>query len=258
MHLAGLKSVEESLSSPLSYYDTNVVGSLNLLEAMTKSRCDRLVFSSSATVYGLPRALPIDETHPLQPVNPYGHSKAFVEQMIKDWQNADFGRRAICLRYFNPIGAHPSGLLGELPKNSPKNIFPIISGIFAGRYECLEIYGADYDTRDGTGERDYIHIMDLARAHTLAIANHQECSFEIVNVGTGKGTTVKELIETFETVVGVKIKCSINDRRLGDVDSCFADASKARDVIGWKHQKSIFDACIDQWNWEKYRSAHKI
>lgn len=253
VHLAGLKSVEDSVKDPLAYYENNIGGSLNLLEAMSQIGCNNIVFSSSATVYGSPINLPIDERHATNPVNPYGRSKLFVEQMIADWQAAKDNRHAICLRYFNPIGAHPSGKIGELPSGIPKNIFPYLSGVAAGRYNHLKVFGTDYETRDGTGERDYIHIMDLARAHSMAVAALSTTHFDVINVGTGTGTTVNELIHSFERATGQKISVKTFNKRPGDVASCFADSAKAFKILGWKAQFSVDEACQDQWRWEKHR-----
>ena len=258
IHLAGLKSVDESVANPLKYYSNNVSGSINLLNAMESVRCENIVFSSSATVYGAPNQLPIDEKHQTTPLNPYGSSKLFIERIIADWQSSLPNRRAICLRYFNPIGAHPSGTLGERPIGVPKNIFPMVSGVAAGRHDHLKIYGNDYDTRDGTGERDYIHIIDLARAHSIAISALSECSFDVINIGTGESVTVRELVNCFQKVTGKQIKCIDYDRRPGDVAICFADVTKAQKILGWKADLSLHDACKDQWKWENFCLASKL
>ena len=251
LHLAGFKDVKESHSDPLKYFQNNVSGSVSILRAMDGCKCKKIVFSSSATVYGPPSYLPIDEVHPVGPINPYGRTKLFVEQIIQDWQRAAKERSAICLRYFNPVGVHESGFLGEMSINRPTNLFPLISGVAAGRYRKLSIFGDDYRTRDGTGERDFIHVMDLVEAHSRAINILDDgIRFEIVNLGTGNGTTVKELINYFEVESGRAVICSYNKRRLGDVESCYADVSKAARLLNWKTKRSIGDACRHQWNWE--------
>lgn len=251
IHLAGLKSVVESVENPLNYYMNNIISTTNLLEMMSVFGCSNIVFSSSATVYGEPKILPIPESHPVAPLNPYGHSKLFIEQIIKDWQQADTSRHAICLRYFNPIGAHPSGDIGEFPLGLPANVFPIISRVAANKLHSFSIFGNCYPTRDGTAERDYIHIMDLADAHAMAIGGLSLYSFEVINVGTGVGITVQELKESFEHVIGKKIKYVSAARRIGDVDRCFADAKKAYQLLDWKAKRSLFQACEDQWRWEQ-------
>lgn len=251
IHLAGLKSVKESIEHPLKYYRNNILSTTNLLEVMSSVGCSNIVFSSSATVYGLPKILPIPESHSVVPVNPYGHSKLFIEQIISDWRLADPNRHAICLRYFNPIGAHPSGSIGELPLTAPTNIFPIISRVASSEHNYFSVFGNDYDTRDGTAERDYIHVMDLAEAHVMAISELTSYSFEVINVGTGVGITVQELVESFENVVGREIECVPSARRIGDVDRCFADARKAYQLLNWKAKRSLSKACEDQWRWER-------
>ena len=256
IHLAGFKSVNESVEFPILYYNNNVVGSLNLLDAMSSHGCDNIVFSSSASVYGSPCKLPISETHPVGPESPYGQSKLFIEKIIDDWRLANENRRAICLRYFNPIGAHESGILGELPISKPTNIFPIISSVAAKRSEKLSIFGSDYMTRDGTPERDYIHIMDLARAHAMAVAKLHSHPYEVINVGTGAGTTVKELVKSFEHAIGQKIQFEVVGRRVGDVGRCFAEARKAHNLLNWKAERSLSQSCKDQWKWEQ--NSHRL
>jgi len=252
IHFAGLKAVGESVGDPLKYYDVNVRGSLELLKAMEAVGCNRLIFSSSATVYGLPEYLPYKEDHPTAPTNPYGQSKLMVERILQDWINANNSRRALCLRYFNPVGAHVSGLIGEDPKNTPNNLMPFISQTAAGRLTELSIFGDDYDTRDGTGERDYIHVSDLANGHLLALERHKLLDhFQILNLGTGSGTTVKELIKEFEISTQQKIKIKISKRRPGDISKSYADATLAAKLLDFKCEKSISDMCRDTWNWQK-------
>ena len=255
IHFAGLKAVGESVSNPLRYYSNNLSGSISLLKAMDKVGCRKIVFSSSATVYGKPTHLPIDESHPISPTNPYGFTKAFIEQMISDWQYVDNSRGAVFLRYFNPIGAHPSGKIGEDPIRPPQNIFPIISGVASGRFNSVPVYGTDYPTRDGTGERDYLHVMDLAMAHCKALEAVVTLSgVETFNLGTGKGTTVSELINLFQSESNVTIPVKIEPRREGDVAKCYADPSKAEKELNWSPKFSLKEACKDQLNWEAFRS----
>jgi len=252
MHFAGLKAVSESVQHPLQYYNVNVCGSLELLKAMETSESSLFIFSSSATVYGLPEYLPYDENHPTVPTSPYGQSKLMVERVLRDWVKANKNRRAICLRYFNPVGAHISGLIGEDPKNIPNNLMPLLVQTASGRRARLSIFGNDYDTRDGTGERDYIHVSDLANGHLLALEKHGLLDhYQIINLGTGSGTTVKELIAEFEISTKKKIKIKKMGRRLGDIAKFYADPKLAAELLDFKCEKSISDMCIDSWNWEK-------
>jgi len=252
IHFAGLKSVGESVEDPLQYYDVNVHGSLQLLKAMEIFDCNLLVFSSSATVYGPAKYLPYDESHPTAPTNPYGQSKLMFELMLKDWVKSNPKCKALCLRYFNPVGAHISGLIGEDPKNTPNNLMPLIVQTAAGRQTELSIFGADYDTRDGTGERDYIHVSDIANGHLLALEKNKILDpFQIINLGTGSGTTVKELIEEFEVSTHNNIKTKILERRPGDIAKCYADTKLAARLLDFKCTKTISDMCIDSWNWQK-------
>lgn len=252
IHFAGRKAVTESIEDPLSYYGVNVSGSLRLLEAMTNIGCKQIVFSSSATVYGPPEFLPFDEDHPTRPINPYGRSKLMVEEILSDWCIANQEHKAISLRYFNPVGAHFSGCIGEDPKGIPSNLMPYITQTAVGRREALEIYGADYETRDGTGERDYVHVMDLADAHAAAIGKIGSISgHQVLNIGTGEGVTVQELIASFENVLGRKIPIRIGSRRPGDVGSSFADASRARTILNWTSKRTLNDMCLDSWAWQR-------
>jgi UDP-glucose 4-epimerase len=248
IHFAGLKAVGESVTDPLIYYDVNVGGSISLLSAMSKAGCNKIVFSSSATVYGKPQYLPYDEEHPTNPVNPYGRTKLIIEEIIHDWVSAEKKRRGISLRYFNPIGAHPSGQIGEDPNGVPNNLMPFISQIASGKREYLQIFGSDYETRDGTGVRDYIHVADLAAAHIQAL--HCQTSlepFEALNIGNGEGITVLELLNSFERASGVSIKYQLSLRRNGDLPAFWANASLAFEKLAWKPQFTIDQMCKDTW-----------
>jgi len=251
IHFAGLKAVGESVADPLSYYDVNVGGSVSLLTAMSKAGCSRIVFSSSATVYGKPQYLPYDEKHTTNPVNPYGRTKLIIENIISDWTMADTERRGIILRYFNPVGAHESGKIGEEPVGVPNNLMPYIAQVADGRLDCLNIFGNDYDTIDGTGSRDYIHVVDLARAHISALNSEILDNFEVLNVGRGKGTTVLELIKSFEEVFGQAIKYKYLSRRDGDVAASWADTTKALKKMDWQPDRNIKNICEDTWRWHK-------
>jgi len=250
IHFAGLKAVGESVEKPLLYYDNNVNGSIQLLAAMDENHCNKLVFSSSCTVYGTPEYLPIDENHPLNPVNPYGYSKYMTENILKDWAKNE--KKACALRYFNPIGAHESGYIGEDPYGIPNNLMPYISQVAVGKRDCLKIFGDDYETRDGTGERDYIHVTDLAQAHLRSIERIDELSnFEVLNIGTGQGTTVKELVDAFNKELGREIPNRVVERRPGDVDSTIASPKKANLKINWHSKLSLDEAVSSSWNWQK-------
>lgn len=252
IHFAGSKAVGESISQPLDYYDNNVSGSVSLLEVMNEYCCTRIVFSSSATVYGEPQYLPLDEMHPTSPINPYGHSKLMVEQILKDWVNASRSRSAIVLRYFNPIGAHPSGLIGEDPKGIPNNLMPHLVQVFSGFREKLSIFGGDYKTKDGTGERDYIHVVDLASAHLKAIENgFVDSELLTYNIGTGKAYSVLDLVAAMRNVTKIKIRTEIVDRRSGDVANVWADAGLAKEKLNWVALLGIEDMCEDSWRWQE-------
>ena len=251
IHFAGLKAVGESEEIPLTYYEENVRTTLTLLKAMDKFGCKTLVFSSSATVYGLPNYLPFDEAHPLQPINPYGRTKFFNEEIIRDWASTDAEKSAILLRYFNPVGAHISGMLGEDPNGIPNNLVPFIAQVAVGRRAHLNIFGDDYDTPDGTGIRDYIHVCDLATGHLAALnyaATHK--GVEPINLGTGKGHSVLEMVKAFEKASGKSIPYQMMPRRKGDLDRSFADTTKAETLLGWRAHKSIDDMCQDVWRWQ--------
>lgn len=253
IHFAGLKAVGESVSQPLRYYQNNVAGTLNLLEAMQRANIKTLVFSSSATVYGDPQSLPLTEEAPIKPTNPYGQSKAMVEQILADLCASDPEWRVACLRYFNPVGAHPSGLIGEDPSGIPNNLMPFISQVATGRRDRLSVFGNDYDTPDGTGVRDYIHVMDLAQGHLAALdylITQPSGKLLTVNLGTGHGISVLEMVEAFEKASGQSIPYQIVERRPGDVASCYADPSLAERLLGWKAELGVETMCADTWRWQ--------
>lgn len=251
IHFAGLKAVGESNKQPLEYYAQNLSGSINLLKAMQKHRCRRIVFSSSATVYGEAKYLPYDEGHPLQPTNPYGRTKYFVEEVIRDWAASWTEASAVLLRYFNPVGADASGRIGEDPNGIPDNLAPYISQVLAGRLQHLNVFGGDYDTRDGTGERDYIHVEDLARAHLAAIEFSSSTNgCEAINVGTGRGATVLEIVRAFEKASGRAVPYKMSPRRDGDVARSLAAVVKAEQLLGWKAHLDIDDMCQTSWHWQ--------
>jgi len=259
VHFAALKAVGESFERPIEYYETNVCGIINLLKAMRECDVTQLIFSSSATVYGAPDTLPITEDSPLKTAsNPYGASKQMCERIITDTCNAGT-IRAILLRYFNPIGAHSSGLIGELPLGIPNNLVPFISQTAAGMRDKLMVYGDDYDTPDGSGVRDFIHVVDLAKAHVSALNYLQDpaVSVDVFNIGTGTGASVLEVIKTFEQVNGVSVPYEIMPRRPGDIASCYASAEKAEKVLGWKSKLDLATALKDTWRWQQHTSAKK-
>ena len=251
IHFAGLKAVGESVLNPVKYYDVNVGGSISLLMAMSKAGCNIIIFSSSATVYGVPQYLPYDEKHPTNPVNPYGRTKLTIENIISDWIKVDKNRTGTILRYFNPVGAHESGQIGEEPIGIPNNLMPFIAQVADGRRKHLNIFGNDYETTDGTGARDYIHVIDLASAHTSALNRNKYNKLEILNIGGGKSTTVLELIKSFEDISGVAIKLKVLPRRDGDLAAFWADSSKAFEIMSWKPEKDIKQICEDTWRWHK-------
>ncbi len=248
IHFAGYKAVGESIEKPLMYYDNNITGTLNLLELMEKYNVKNLIFSSSATVYGLPEKCPVDEKSPLFCLNPYGRTKLMIEQILLDLCNADKDFSAVMLRYFNPVGAHPSGLIAEDPNGIPNNLMPRIISAAKGKIKELKVFGDDYDTRDGTCIRDYIHVLDLADGHVAALNYVFKHKGNIaVNLGTGNGYTVLELIKTFEKVNGVKVPYSIAPRREGDSKSTYADNSFAKEILGWEAKLGVEDMCRDAW-----------
>ncbi|MDQ7050423.1 MAG: UDP-glucose 4-epimerase GalE [Enterobacterales bacterium] len=252
IHFAGLKSVADSVEFPLRYYQQNVFGTLCLLEAMQQQACSKIVFSSSATVYGEPASLPILETFPTNPQSPYGRSKLFIEQIIDDYCQAEKQASSIILRYFNPVGAHPSGEIGEDPLGIPNNLMPYICQVASGQREFLSIYGDDYATTDGTGVRDYIHVVDLAEAHVKAVDKiNQVDQVQWFNIGRGQGYSVKDLIQAFEQTNGIRIKTSIQPRRDGDIAEYWADPSLARQELGWKATRDLKQMVKDAWHWQQ-------
>ena len=258
IHLAGLKAVGESVSMPLAYYDNNVVGTLRLLEAMDACDVRSIVFSSSATVYGVPKQLPVDESHPLSTTNPYGQTKLVIEGILRDLRQASDRWHICMLRYFNPVGAHESGTIGEDPHGMPNNLMPFVLKVAAGRAKELSVWGSDYPTPDGTGVRDYIHVVDLALGHVRAMERLDTMTCEAINLGTGRGTSVLELVHAFERVNGVRVPFVMKDRRAGDVASCFADPSLALQRLGWKTERSVDDMCRDAWRWQQFAVAQGL
>jgi len=251
LHFAGLKAVGESVARPLDYYENNVGGSLALLQAMARHGVRRMVFSSSATVYGDPEALPITEEHALRPANPYGKSKLIIEHLLADQAVADAGFRYAALRYFNPVGAHPSGRIGEDPRGEPNNLFPYIAQVAGGRRPALRVWGRDYPTRDGTGVRDYIHVMDLARGHLAALDYLERRDRSLtVNLGTGRGYSVLEAVQAYVATSGKPVPLEFQERRPGDVAECYADATLAARELAWKSALGIDEMCRDSWRWQ--------
>ena len=253
IHFAGLKAVGESVQKPLEYYDNNVCGTVNLLRALNKHNCKNIIFSSSACVYGDPKIIPISEQCPKGDcTNPYGRTKSMIEDIMIDLQKSDSEWNVVLLRYFNPIGAHQSGKIGENPNGIPNNLMPYITQVAVGRREMLNVFGNDYDTHDGTGVRDYIHVVDLARGHVCALkAIEHKCGIEIFNLGTGHGYSVLDVIHAFENANNIKIPFVIQPRRSGDVAVCYSDAGKAERVLGWHAEFNLEDMCRDSWNWQK-------
>ena len=251
IHFAGLKAVGESCQKPLWYYHNNITGTLNLCEVLQKYGAKRIVFSSSATVYGKPASVPITEDFPLSTTNPYGETKLMIERILKDLHASDPEWSVSILRYFNPIGAHKSGLIGEDPQGIPNNLLPYITQVAAGRRECLSIFGNDYNTHDGTGVRDYIHVVDLARAHLKAIERAEKVTgVEHFNVGTGVGYSVLDIVHAYEKATGITINHKFVDRRPGDIDECYANPTKAAEVLGWRAENTIEDMCRDSYRWQ--------
>ena len=252
IHFAGLKAVGESVQIPMAYYRNNLVSTLNLVDLMEKYGCDNLVFSSSATVYGDPVSVPIYETFALHVTNPYGRTKLMIEDMLRDYAHVNKNKNIILLRYFNPIGAHPSGLIGEDPNGIPNNLVPYITQTAIGKLKCLGVFGNDYDTIDGTGVRDYIHVCDIAYGHVLALDKvFADCGLEVYNLGTGNGYSVLQVHAAMEKACGFKIPYQIKDRRPGDIATCYAACDKAYNELGFKAKYNIDDMCRDAWNWQK-------
>lgn len=251
IHFAGLKAVGEGENHPISYYDVNVNGTVSLLEAMTKANCKAIIFSSSAVVYGEPDYLPIDENHPCRPTSVYGRTKHMAEQILSDWSRANPGCSNVMLRYFNPVGAHGSGMIGEDPLDTPSNLVPFLSQVAIGRRAELAIYGDDYETRDGTGLRDFIHVVDLARAHVAALEFAcTNSGTEIFNVGTGSGYTVREMLSAFEKACGSSLPHRVSDRRPGDIAASYANPAKAENLLGWQAANGLDAMCQSAWAWQ--------
>ena len=252
IHFAGLKAVGESVSIPLRYYHNNLTGTFNLCSLMQKYGAKRMVFSSSATVYGKPESVPIREDFPLSTTNPYGETKLMIERILKDVWVSDNTWSASILRYFNPIGAHKSGLIGENPRGIPNNLLPYVAKVAAGQLPFLSVFGGDYDTKDGTGVRDYIHVVDLAKAHIKALERAEKITgVEHFNVGTGTGYSVLEIVKAYEKASGLTVNYKIVDRRPGDIATCYADPKKAYEVLGWQAEYNIEDMCRDSYRWQK-------
>jgi len=252
IHFAGLKAVGESVEKPLKYYDNNVNGTAVLCEVMAEHGCRSIVFSSSATVYGDPHTTPILESFPLSATNPYGRSKLFVEEMLRDLYISDNTWKIVLLRYFNPVGAHLSGTIGEDPNGIPNNLMPYIAQTAVGKLSCLSVFGDDYDTHDGTGVRDYIHVMDLASGHVKALKKIKSFTEVMtINLGTGTGYSVLDMVKAFEKASGKDVPYCIAPRRAGDIAKCYANPSYAKEVLGWEAKKSIEEMCEDSWKWQE-------
>lgn len=256
IHFAGLKAVGESIQKPIEYYSNNVQGTVSLLEAMKKNNVKTLVFSSSATVYGDPQYLPIDENHPTSATNAYGRSKLHIEEMLRDVANSDVDWKIICLRYFNPVGAHESGLIGEEPSGLPNNLMPFIAQVADSKFPHLNVYGNDYPTVDGTGVRDYIHVVDLAEGHLAALGyahNHQ--GWDVFNLGTGHGVSVLEMVSSYQHASGKEIAYQIKGRRNGDIASCYARVEKSQDLLQWRSKRILDQMCKSSWLWQSRSGA---
>ena len=251
IHFAAFKAVGESVEKPLEYYENNLVGALVVFELMKEFNVNNFVFSSSATVYGKPKSCPIKEDFSLSTTNPYGATKLMIEDIMRDLSKADKNLNLVILRYFNPIGAHESGLIGEEPKGIPNNLMPYITKVAVGQLNELSVFGDDYDTKDGTGVRDYIHVVDLAKGHVASIKKLEENPGLLTyNLGTGEGYSVLDLVKAFEKVNNIKIPYKIIDRRPGDIDMCYADPTKANEELGWKAERGIDEMCEDSWRWQ--------
>ena len=252
IHFAGFKAVGESVKEPLKYYRNNLDTTLTLLETMTRHGVNKFVFSSSATVYAVPERVPLTEDMPTSCTNPYGWTKYMIEQILRDTAAADPAMSVVLLRYFNPIGAHPTGLIGEMPQGIPNNLLPYVSGVAAGTLEKLHVFGNDYPTPDGTGVRDYIHVVDLAKGHLAALRYADgHTGAEVFNLGTGHGYSVLEIVRAFESANGVSVPYQIDPRRSGDVAECYADTAKAERVLDWRAERSLKDMCRDAWRWQQ-------
>jgi len=252
IHFAGLKAVGESVQIPLHYYHNNITGTLVLCDVMASFDVHKLVFSSSATVYGMPESVPINENFPLGATNPYGRTKLMIEEILRDLHVSDQRWSISLLRYFNPIGAHPSGRIGEDPNGIPNNLMPYITQVAVGKLKELNVFGKDYPTSDGTGVRDYIHVVDLAKGHLKALEKIMTTNgVDAYNLGTGTGYSVLEMIDSFEKASGKKVPFKIVERRPGDIASCYADPAKAKNELGWAAEKGIADMCVDSWRWQE-------
>lgn len=256
IHLAGLKAVGESVQKPVEYYSNNVQGTISLLQAMQSAHVKMLVFSSSATVYGIPKYLPLDENHPTSATNPYGRSKLHIEEMLTEVAASDPEWRISCLRYFNPVGAHESGLIGENPNGVPNNLMPYIAQVAAGQRPHLSVFGCDYPTEDGTGLRDYIHVMDLAEGHVAALnLLPQTVGWHAVNLGTGQGYSVLDMVKAFERASGCQVPYQIVARRPGDVAACYANPKKAGEFLSWRAQRTLDDMCSSSWYFQQSQGS---
>jgi len=260
IHFAGLKAVGESVELPLKYYDNNVHGTVVLCEVMAEYGCKSIIFSSSATVYGDPHITPIKEDFPVSATNPYGRSKLMVEEILRDLYVADPTWKIVLLRYFNPVGTHISGTIGEDPNGIPNNLMPFIAQTAVGKRECLSVFGGDYDTKDGTGVRDYIHVVDLSEGHLKALERLEDFSEVMtINLGTGNGYSVLEMVHAFEKASGQKVPYKIVERRAGDIATCFAEPAYAKEILGWEAKKGIDEMCEDTWRWQsKNPSGYNI
>ncbi len=254
IHFAGLKAVGKSVERPVEYYANNVQGTISLLQAMQSVQIKTLVFSSSATVYGVPKYLPLDENHPTSTINPYGRSKLHIEEMLNDVVASAPYWRIACLRYFNPVGAHESGLIGENPNGTPNNLMPCIAKVAVGQQPCLHVFGGDYPTQDGTGVRDYIHVMDLAEGHAAALNFlSQTTGWHAINLGTGKGFSVLEMVQAFEKASVREVPYKIVTRREGDVAACYADPKKASELLNWSATRNLDDMCASTWRFQQFQ-----
>lgn len=253
IHFAGYKAVGESVEKPLKYYQNNIESTLTLLEVMRRHNVQKIIFSSSATVYGDPASVPIDESFPLGATNPYGRTKLMIEEIMRDIAVSEDNWKIVLLRYFNPVGAHESGRIGEDPKGIPNNLTPYITQVAIGKLEALNVFGDDYDTVDGTGVRDYIHVVDLAKGHVAALKRIEIMpdGAEVYNLGTGEGYSVLQVLKAFEKAVGKEIPYKIAPRRPGDIAICYASTDKARELLGWEAELGIEEMCADAWNWQK-------
>lgn len=252
IHFAGFKAVGESVKLPVNYYDNNLISTIKIVESMQKHNVKNLIFSSSATVYGLAEKMPIEENFPVYATNPYGRTKLFIEEILKDLSLSDKTINITILRFFNPVGAHPSGIIGEDPNGIPNNLMPYITRVALGKLPQLSVYGNDYNTKDGTGVRDYLHVVDLAQGHVKALEKIRENNgLKIYNLGTGVGYSVLDVINAFEKSTGVRINYKITDRRPGDIDICYASAKKAKDQLGWQTTHSLEDMCLSSYLFEK-------